>query len=136
MDFAAGRYVYRLPWEREAGVSDSLLDAFLDEGAVFLTTKREIHLAIRRDGKPNWDPVLDPLLGDGSVENPLDAGTREKLDRILASGSSYMLPSTRFVFGPGVFRTAGIQAWEPLAGQEFVGSGMYATTLLDLPVLR
>lgn len=35
-------------------MSDSLVDAFLEEGAVVLSTKREIHIAIRRDGDPNW----------------------------------------------------------------------------------
>lgn len=115
-------------------MSGSLLDAFLDEDTALLNSKREIHLAIRRDGKPNWDPAVDPILGDGSPGNPLDASTGVKLDTIL-NAVPYMQEDTRFVFGPGIFRTAGFPTWQPLAGQEFVGSGMDATILrLELPL--
>src|ERR1043166_2242826 len=111
-------------------MSDSVLDAFLEEGAVSLIAKREVHIAIRRDGGTG---------ADGTARNPLDGSTLAKLDTIFRSGSAYMQRNTRFVFGPGIFETqggpgyghqnSGEFAWEPLPGCEFVGSGMYSTIL-------
>src|ERR1043166_8511850 len=113
-------------------MSDSLLDSFLEEGAVSLIAKREVHIAVRRDGGVG---------ADGTALNPLDGSTVAKLDKILAvaANNSYAKPNTRFVFGPGIFETQGGPgyghwnlgefAWEPLPGCEFVGAGMYSTIL-------
>lgn len=58
----------------------SLLDAFLGEDGAVLASKRELHLAIRRDGIPDpVDPNAAPtIIGDGSPENPLDASLASK----------------------------------------------------------
>ena len=120
-------------------MSSSLIDAFLDEAPVVLTSKREIHIAVRRDGAPDpLDEFADPvIIGDGSPQNPLDGSTIFKLDWILdPSRSPWAKRNTRFVFGPGCFYTQGGPgyghqssqfSWEPLPGCEFIGSGMYST---------
>ena len=95
--------------------------------------KREIFIAIRRDGR----------IGDGTRACPYNGANRELLDGILNGNFDNSLRSAvRFVFGPGIFRTAGsarsvdpqgpwTMVWE---GQEFVGAGMFATTLrFELP---
>jgi hypothetical protein len=107
----------------------SLMDTFLEEDVVVQTAKWDVHIAIRRDGPP--DAILPdlsvPLIGDGSPENPYDGSTRLKLDFILnpVRANAVSLPNTRFVFGPGIFRTEGghnyarptPSPWQVLQGQ-------------------
>lgn len=61
-------------------MSDSLLDALLEESFVVLSSMREVNIAIRRDGDPSWS-VGKPLLGDGSPENALDGNTIANIAR-------------------------------------------------------
>lgn len=118
----------------------SLLDSLINEdilgrdagaGTILKSTvaKREVYIAIRRDGS----------LGDGTRKNPYDGSFPERLDQILNGDFDTSLRSpVRFIFGPGIFRTAGSvrnaddspRFWAGvLSGQEFVGSGIFATTL-------
>ena len=110
----------------------SLLDALLDEDVPYMSpatsptdgAKREVYIAIRKDG----------VVGSGSAADPYDGSTRVKLSDILNGKEKRQ--NTRFNFGPGIFKTAGgaregdtLFDWLPLSGQEFIGAGMYATTL-------
>jgi hypothetical protein len=116
-----------------------LLDSLLNEdvlgrdagaGSIPKSTvaKREVYIAIRRDGQ----------LGDGTRKNPYNGTNRDDLDAILNGDLDNTLRAPiRFVFGPGIFRTAGSVRnaalpgpWAGVrSGQEFVGSGIFATTL-------
>ena len=60
--------------------------------------KREVYIAIRRDG----------VLGDGTRESPFNGSDRDTLDRILNGNFDPPLRApVRFKFGPGIFRTSG-----------------------------
>src|SRR4051812_10562920 len=87
--------------------------------------KREVHIAIRRDN----------VIGSGTADDPYDGSTSIKLVFILQF-SKDAKPNTRFIFGPGIFRTQGgprnaVGGFDfvPLPGQEYIGAGIYATTL-------
>jgi hypothetical protein len=119
----------------------AIIDAFLDND-VSQVTKRETYIAIRRDGGDS------ELFGDGSPQNPYDGSTAVKLARILdpTRVPQIAFPNTRFIFGPGIYRTGGGKRnadgrfdWLPLPGQEFIGSGIFATTLrleVDSPLVN
>lgn len=60
--------------------------------------KREVYIAIRRDGQ----------LGDGTKKNPYNGTNRDDLDQILNGDFDTSLKApVRFVFGRGIFRTHG-----------------------------
>src|SRR5687768_2425189 len=76
----------------------------LDEVQATPIAKREIYIAIRRDG----------VVGDGTRESPYDGSNRDRLDRALNGNLDPTLRSpVRFVFGPGIFRTRG--GWQNAA---------------------
>lgn len=94
---------------------------------------KEIGIANRSDGLP--DPTfLNPVRGDGSVNNPFDASSPAKCDFILnllrnLAPSPPLRPYMTIHLGPGCFRTHGgrrqlaWRAWRPTSGQRIVGAG-------------
>jgi hypothetical protein len=112
----------------------SLLDDDLSGRPAFNPTqgppvaKREVYINVRRDG----------LRGDGTPRNPFDGSNPERLDLILnGNNASGVDGNTRIIFGPGIFQTAGSGRggvppgnWRGIkSGQEFIGGGMFATTI-------
>jgi len=84
---------------------------------------RELFLACRTDGKP----------GQGTSENPFDAKSPDKLDKLLRG----FPPAVRIHLAPGAYFTRGYWngqtgttvGWQPKPGWKMSGAGMFNTTL-------
>src|ERR1043166_7138123 len=83
-------------------------------------TKKEVWLALRRDGER----------GTGKATNPYDASGPTLFSNLMNSFQE----NTTIHLGPGIFQTFGYnyeddRRWSPKSGQRIVGAGMYITTL-------
>ena len=63
---------------------------------------REVWVALREDGQP----------GNGTVADPFDAGSAEKLNALFERFSAEFGDNLTVRFGPGVYE--GDRSWEPL----------------------
>jgi hypothetical protein len=71
-----------------------LFDSFLEDELLTTVMKRDVFIAIQRDGQ----------IGSGTRENPYDGSTLERFDALLFTIDTN--PNTRFHFGPGIFQDA------------------------------
>ena len=78
---------------------------------------REVWVAVRDDGQP----------GAGTVTDPFDAGTVEKLNALFERFGAEFGENLTIHFGPGVFE--GDRRWEPRSNWKIRGAGMDITIL-------
>jgi hypothetical protein len=118
----------------------SLLDTFVNAEKLRseIAPMREFFLAIRTDGPPDGNDmgIIPVILGDGTRENPFDASTARRFNRIISLNKG-AAGKVVFRLGPGLFRTTGtdnlgLTASPPLvlrSGTRFVGAGMFNTII-------
>ncbi len=86
-------------------------------GAMIEAQPREVWVAVREDGQP----------GSGTVTDPLDGGSVEKLNALFERFASEFGDNLTIHFGPGIYE--GDRIWEPRSNWRIRGAGMDITVL-------